>query len=75
MTDMKDRRFTEITELVEAGKKTYTGLSDALLQKYMEDSRSLWADGAKELRFTSIGSVIGTHAGPGAIAVAFFKKG
>ena len=30
MTDMKDRRFTEITELVEAGKKTYTGLSDAV---------------------------------------------
>jgi len=53
----------------------YTGLSDALLQKYIADSAHLWKDNADELRSTIIGSVIGTHAGPGAIAVAFFKKG
>lgn len=52
----------------------YTGLSDALLQKYITDSRHLWADGASEVRYTTVGSVIGTHAGPGAVAVAFFKK-
>ena len=52
----------------------YTGLSDAMLCKYIEDSRHLWADERSELRYTTIGSVIGTHAGPGAIAVAFFKK-
>lgn len=52
----------------------YTGLSDALLKKYMEDSKALWEDGADSLRYTCIGSVIGTHAGPGAVAVAFFKK-
>ena len=52
----------------------YTGLSDVLLQKYMEDSKTLWESGTKELQYTPIGSVIGTHAGPGAIAVAFFKK-
>ncbi|MBQ8524324.1 MAG: DegV family protein [Clostridia bacterium] len=52
----------------------YTGLSDALLKKYVEDSRFLWEEGLKEIRYTSIGSVIGTHAGPGAVAVAFFKK-
>lgn len=52
----------------------YTGLSDALLQKYIEDSRWLWADHAEALRYTTIGSVIGTHAGPGAVAVSFFKQ-
>ena len=52
----------------------YTGLSDALLCKYISDSRSIWEQGLETLRYTSIGSVIGTHAGPGAIAVAFFKN-
>lgn len=52
----------------------YTGLTDALLQKYIDDSKSLWSAGATELDYTPIGSVIGTHAGPGAIAAAFFKN-
>ena len=52
----------------------YTGLTDALLQKYMEDSKALWQDSTEKLNTTIIGSVIGTHVGPGAIAVAFFKK-
>lgn len=52
----------------------YTGLSDALLQKYIQDSKALWDEGTQQLRYTLIGSVIGTHAGPGAVAVAFFKK-
>jgi len=52
----------------------YTGLTDALLQKYVEDSKALWQDSTEKLNTTIIGSVIGTHVGPGAIAVAFFKK-
>lgn len=52
----------------------YTGLSDALLLKYAEDSRPIWSNGMEQLRYTMIGSVIGTHAGPGAIAAAFFKN-
>ena len=52
----------------------YTGLSDAMLLKYIEDSKHIWAGNAEEVRYTSIGSVIGTHAGPGAVAVAFFKN-
>lgn len=52
----------------------YTGLSDALLQKYIQDSATLWEDSLDTLRFTTISSVVGTHAGPGAVAVAFFKK-
>lgn len=52
----------------------YSGLSDALLLKYIEDSRHLWDQGLETVRYTTIGSVIGTHAGPGAVAVAFFKN-
>lgn len=52
----------------------YTGLSDALLRKYMEDSKHIWEPGLEAVRYTTIGSVIGTHAGPGAVAVAFFKN-
>ena len=52
----------------------YTGLSDLMLKKYIEDSKHLWENGISEVRYTSIGSVIGTHAGPGAVAVAFFKN-
>lgn len=52
----------------------YTGLSDAMLVKYIEDSKHLWEDGLETVRYTTIGSVIGTHVGPGAVAVAFFKN-
>lgn len=52
----------------------YTGLTDVLLKKYIEDSRSLWENGVEKLDYVSIGSVVGTHAGPGAVAVAFFQK-
>ena len=52
----------------------YTGLSDVLLQKYITDSAALWSAAKAELNVTPIGSVIGTHAGPGAVAVAFFAK-
>ena len=52
----------------------YTGLSDTLMQKYIEDSAELWKYNAAALDNTVIGSVIGTHAGPGAVAVAFFQN-
>lgn len=53
----------------------YSGLSDALLQKYIADSAELW-QGQMEgpLPVATIGCAIGTHAGPGAVAVAFFEK-
>ena len=53
----------------------YTGLTDVFLKKYVEDSRALWENGVDGLGSTLIGGVIGTHAGPGAIAVAFFRRG
>ena len=52
----------------------YTGLSDAMLLKYIEDSKHIWEGNLDELPYTTIGSVIGTHAGPRAVAVAFFKN-
>ena len=52
----------------------YTGLSDAVLKKYIEDSTALWAGHTEgELPIHTIGATIGTHVGPGAVAVAFFR--
>ena len=52
----------------------YSGISDALLLKYIEDSRHIWEGNLPEVRYTTVGSVIGTHAGPGAVVVAFYKN-
>lgn len=52
----------------------YSGLSDDLLLKYVEDSRALYENDTNSLPIYMIGSTIGTHVGPGAIAVAFFAK-
>ena len=52
----------------------YTGISDALLRKYIADSAYIWEGHVDDLPQTVVGSVVGTHAGPGAVAVAFFAK-
>ena len=54
----------------------YTGLSDKLLRKYLDDNRVIWEDKVAEedLPIASVGATIGTHVGPGAIALAFFAK-
>ena len=52
----------------------YTGLDDKLLQKYIADSAALWENHTHQLPISTIGGAIGTHVGPGAIAVAFFEK-
>jgi len=51
----------------------YTGLSDCQLTAYRQANQPLF-DQASNITSTVIGSVIGTHAGPGAVAVAFFVK-
>lgn len=53
----------------------YSGLSDEVLKKYLQDSESLWKGHTDFVPSYMIGSTIGTHVGPGAVAVAFFKKG
>lgn len=52
----------------------YSGLSDHLLTKYIEDSTELWAGKTESLPIKTVGCTIGTHAGPGAIVLAFFEK-
>lgn len=52
----------------------YSGLSDALLQKYIADSAELWEGKTDTLPIATIGCTIGTHAGPGAVALAFFEN-
>lgn len=50
----------------------YTGLSDTLMQKYIIDSQALWREHVESLPVATVGGTIGTHVGPGGIAVAFF---
>ncbi len=54
----------------------YSGLSDHLLRKYMKDQERLYQGYCtmEQLPVSSIGSAIGTHVGPGAIAAAFFIR-
>lgn len=50
----------------------YTGLDTSLIDKYILDSRPVWQDHMAAPEVETVGGAIGTHAGPGAIAVAFF---
>ena len=52
----------------------YTGTSDESLKKFIEENASAWERDAEQLPYTVVGSVVGTHAGPGAVAAAFFSK-
>lgn len=52
----------------------YSGTDDALLKGYIDNSRVLWEGHLDSLPSTMIGATISTHAGPGAIAVAFFSE-
>ena len=52
----------------------YSGLSDLMLKKYIEDEKHLWEDNTDNIPICNVGSTIGTHVGPGAIGVVFFSK-
>ncbi len=52
----------------------YSGRSKEVLDKYINDNKDLWTEQISGLDTSQICSVIGTHVGPGAIAVAFFKQ-
>ena len=53
----------------------YSGQDDSLVRDYMQESREFWAHKIESLRIATVGSSIGTHAGPGAVAMAFFAAG
>lgn len=50
----------------------YTGTGDALLQRYMAESAGFFGD--REIPSGIVSAVVGTHAGPNAVALAFFTK-
>ena len=49
-----------------------SGESRKLLERYLKDSVDLYRDHEEDLRVYGIGAVIGTHVGPGAVALAYF---
>ena len=52
----------------------YTGVSDIRLREYIEDCIASYGEKIKNLPIAKVGACIGTYAGPGAIAIAFFDK-
>ena len=48
-------------------------LTPEVLQKYVKDSSAIWEGHTDTLPVSTIGATIGTHAGPGAIAVSYFE--
>lgn len=52
----------------------YTGTDSTMLERYIDDFSKLWTEHRDSLNVAEIGTVIGTHVGPGAIAAAFFTK-
>ena len=52
----------------------YTGLSDELLQQFIVDGKDMWDGLEIPLPQALVCSVIGTHVGPGAVAIAFFAN-
>lgn len=52
----------------------YSGTNDAVIKEYIEETRAIWEGHIDRPNYVCMGSVIGTHAGPGCLAVAFFNK-
>lgn len=52
-------------------KLGYSGISREFLDKYVDDSKGMYD--LNNLSISTIGSTIGTHAGPGTVVVAFYK--
>lgn len=52
----------------------YSGLDRTTLDKYVKDSAALWAEHTDDVPVHILGGTIGTHVGPGAVGVAFFRK-
>jgi fatty acid-binding protein DegV len=50
----------------------YTGTEDLLLKEFIAENRSYFNGNTIHQSF--VGSVVGTHAGPGAIAVAYYTN-
>lgn len=53
----------------------YSGKSDDKIKQFIEENKEVWGKELTNPEYVRMGSVIGTHSGPGAVLVAFFKKG
>lgn len=71
-----------ITEIKKVGEIDYTkpvlfghsGQTDAGMNLFLEQTKDFWKDGAVPKESILMGSTIGTHAGPGIVAIAFFER-
>jgi len=52
----------------------YTGSDSTLMQQYIRDNLDMWGGSEEKIHTAQLGSVVGTHAGPGAVAVGYFVK-
>lgn len=52
----------------------YTGNDDTLMQEYIADHTDFWGGDREKIHTAQLGSVVGTHAGPGAVAIGYFAK-
>lgn len=52
----------------------HSGRTDDGVKLFLEQSKDFWKDGNVPKNSILMGSVIGTHAGPGIVAIAFFAK-
>lgn len=50
----------------------YVGLDQAPFDRFVEDGKELWGDTCRDVAL--VGSVVGTHVGPGGVAAAFFRN-
>ena len=52
----------------------WSGFDDTLMRKYVNDSAHVWKDEVDNIPSYMLGATIGTHVGPGVVAVAYFEK-
>jgi DegV family protein with EDD domain len=52
----------------------FTGFSDEVLMKYVEDYAPMYKEELKDVKVVPVGATVGTYAGPGAVALAFFNN-
>ena len=52
----------------------YTGIESTLMQEYIKDNVDMWGGDISAIHTSQLGSVVGTHAGPGAVALGYFVK-
>ena len=52
----------------------FSGEEREVAEKFAEAHVDMWDGEGKEVPMCSVGCVIGTHTGPGVVAVAYFEK-